>query len=110
MNCLPGTGACLEARSLADEHLSGLEDIKDPFVTWREIENAVVVTARIAICQDDATKVLGHLNMLQKQAQDHGNQRSLMKVSIIQMLAFDQLKDRENAIAALQRALMICRS
>ena len=100
-------GRLSEARSLADEHLSALEDIKDPFVTWREIENAVVVTARLAICQDDATRVLGRLNMLQKQAQDHGNQRSLMKVSIMQMLAFERLKDRDNAIAALQRALMI---
>ena len=100
-------GRLSEARSLADEHLSAPEDIKDPFVTWREIENAVVVTARLAICQDDATRVLGRLNMLQKQAQDHGNQRSLMKVSIMQMLAFDRLKDRDNAIAALQRALMI---
>ena len=100
-------GRLAEAQSLADEHLSGLENIKDTFLTWREIENAVVVTVRLAIYRNDATMVLGHLNMLQKQAQDHGRERSLMKVSIMQMLAFDQTNDRDSAIAALRRALLI---
>ena len=100
-------GQLAEARSLADEHLSGPENIKDPFITWREIENAVVVTARLAVYRDNATRVPGDLDMLQKQAQDQGNERSLMKVSIMQMLAYDQLKQRDNAIAALQQALAI---
>ena len=96
-----------EAQSLADEHLSSLDDTNYSFLTWREIENAIVVTARLAVYQDNAEKVLGHLNKLQKEAQDHGRGRSLMRVSIMQMLAFDQLQDRDHAIAALRQALSI---
>lgn len=104
---LTWAGSLTEAQSLVDEHLSGLEDSHPAFITWREFKSAVVVTARLAIYRNNAESVLDNLKELQKEAEQYGRDRMLMEIAIMQMLAYDQLEDKDTAIAALRRALSI---
>lgn len=77
------------------------------FVSWREREQAFLAEARLAIARDRAEGVIARLAQVRTESEKYGRDRAVMEICLIQALAYQALGERDLAIAALKKALLI---
>jgi LuxR family maltose regulon positive regulatory protein len=96
-----------EAASEAKTTNAFLHADNPDFVSWREREKALLAEARLAIACNQASGIIPQLTLFRKESESCGRDRAVMEICLIQALAYHALLDRDQAIEALKKALLI---
>ncbi len=100
-------GMASEAAAYAAASNAFLECDIPAFISWRERKRAIIAKARLAILQGRAAGVCSALRRFRIESERYGRDRALMEISLMEALAAQSVNERDEAIAALKRALAI---
>ena len=100
-------GMMSEAAAYAADSNAFLDREIPAFISWRERKRAIIAQARLAIRQGRADSVRAALRRLRLESARYGRDRALMEISLMEALAAQSVDERDEAIAALKRALAI---